>query len=168
MKTRSDYIVVGQIGSTYGIHGWLKVLSFTDTVTQLLTYTPWYIEEGNHWKPIDVTGSRAHGKGIVVKLSGFDTPEHSKRLAGKKIAVTRSQLPTLKKNEYYWNDLKGLTVINQRGEELGKVIYLLATGANDVLVVKGEKEHAIPYLLNDTIVKVDLEKQILYVNWEII
>ena len=111
-------------------------------------------------------GSREHGKGIVVKFANYDTPEQSRLLTGKNIAITRSQLPPLKKGEYYWSDLKGLTVINQKGVELGKVTYIIATGSNDVLVVKGDKEIAIPYLLDEVIKSIDLELGQILVDWE--
>jgi 16S rRNA processing protein RimM len=168
MDKTSEYIVLGKIGSTYGIKGWLKVFSFTENAANLFQYTSWYIEDGHHWKPITYTSGRPHGKGIIVKFSGVETPEEARKLTGKKIAIKRSALPALDKNEYYWRDLEGLTVINQEGVTLGTVIYLIETGTNDVLVVKGEKEFAIPYLLNNVIKYIDLEKRIISVDWEVL
>lgn len=167
-NANAEYVIVGKIGSTYGVHGWVKVLSFTETKTNILDYAPWYLENNNTWQTVEVTDSREHGKGIIVKLADYDNPEDSRLLAGKTIAVLRSQLPKLEEGDYYWDDLKGLTVIDQHGETLGEVIYLLATGANDVLVVKGKKEHAIPYLLNDVITRIDLVNKTIYVNWDVI
>lgn len=163
-----DYVVVGKIGSTYGIQGWLKIYSYTEWTNDILKYTPWYLEDGNNWKPITLVNGREHGKGIVVKFVGYDTPEQARLLTGKSIAIMRSQLPTLKKGEYYWDDLKGLKVINQDGIFLGEVIYIIETGSNDVLVVKGDKEHAIPYLPEDVIKNIDLENKVMYVDWDIL
>lgn len=162
----TDYVIVGKIGSTYGVRGWLKILSYTEATTNILEYQPWYLEQGKDWKPVEITGSRAHGNSVIVKFPDIDNPEQARRLTGKKIAVMRSQLPTLKQDEFYWNDLKGLTVINQHGETLGKIIYLIAAGSNDVLVVKGDEEYAIPYLLKRTVISIDLNKKIMRVNWE--
>jgi 16S rRNA processing protein RimM len=167
VKHNNNYIVVGKVGSTYGVHGWVKILSYTEWTDNILTYAPWYIEEGEYWKEIDITHSQIHGKGVIVKFAGWNNPEEARKLSGKKIAITRSQLPDLKKDEYYWRDLEGLTVINQHGETLGKVVYLIATGSNDVLVVKGEKEFAIPYL-PDVVTNIDLEQGIMTVHWELI
>jgi 16S rRNA processing protein RimM len=168
-KADSEYIVVGKIGTTYGIHGWLKVFSFTDVISGILDYDPWYIEDGEGWSQIQREDGREHGKGIVAKLKGYHNPEQARILTGKKIAIKRSQLPALSKNEYYWTDLPGLTVINQHGETLGKIAYLMETGSNDVLVVKGEgKEQAIPYLPGKVIISIDLAKQEMHVNWELI
>jgi len=165
----SDYIVVGQVGATYGVKGWLKILSYTEAVDNLMEYRPWFVEDLKGWKKVDVQDSKTHGKGLIAKLKGFDSPEVARVLSGKKIAVLRSQLPKLPQNEYYWSDLKGLTVIDQQGKILGKVVYLIETGSNDVLVVKGEdKEHAIPYLPGQVVTRIDLATGEMHVNWEII
>ena len=164
----NEYVIVGKIGSTYGIKGWIKVFPYSEDSVCMLDYESWYLEEKNTWKLIDLQESRLHGKGIVAKFAGFDTPEQARVLTGKKIAILRSQLSTLNKNQYYWHDLVGLTVINQKGEPLGKVTHLMETGANDVLVVKGDKEIAIPYLLGSVITKVDLKNGEIHVDWELI
>ena len=163
-----EYLLVGAVGSTYGIKGWLKIISYTATIPKILEYNPWYIEDRDGWKLYKVEEGKIHGKGIIAKLNGYNNPETAKLLSGKKISILRSQLPLLKKDEYYWSQLKGLTVIDQHGENLGKVIYLLETGSNDVLVVKGTKEHAIPYLPGEVVTEVNLEKGEVHVNWEVI
>lgn len=167
-KKDTTLITIGKIGSTYGIKGWLKVQSYTELGASILDYSPWYIPKDHNWTIIEIESGRPHNNGIIVKLHGVNTPEEARLFTGKEIAITRAQLPPLKENEYYWADLQGLTVINQHGDQLGKVSYLIETGANDVLVVKGEKEHAIPYLPGKVILKVDLEKQEIHVDWEII
>lgn len=166
--TEENYLVIGKIGSTYGVKGWIKVLSFTEEVENIIKYQPWLIEDKGGWKEITIEDCQAHGKGIIVKFAGYDVPEKSKILSGKKIAILKSQLPVLEKNEYYWQDLKGLTVINQRGENLGEVSYLIATGTHDVLVVKGNKEHAVPYIVGEVIQDIDLKNRVIHVNWEVI
>ena len=163
-----EYIPIGKIGATFGIKGWLKIISYTAETADILNYAPWYLEENQAWKPLKITAGKLHGKGIVVKMAGLDTPEQARLLTGKIIAINRSQLPALKKQEYYWSDLEGLTVINQHGDIIGKVAYLIETGSNDVLVVKGEKEFAIPYLPGDVVTSIDLSEQVMRVNWDII
>lgn len=165
----ADYVIIGKIGTTYGVHGWLKVLSYTEATSHILDYSPWYLEEApDRFKELTLTGGREHGKGIIVKLDGIDNPEQARLLTGKKIAILKTQLPALNKDEYYWRDLIGLTVIDQHGKQLGQVSYLIETGSNDVLVVKGEQEQAIPFLLNDVITRIDLDNKTLYVNWELL
>lgn len=170
MKNADEtYIPVGKFGTAYGIRGWLKIHSYTEFGANILEYTPWYIEDTQTtWKMVKVEDAREHGKGIIVKLPDIDTPEAARLLTGKLIAIHRSQLPVLKEDEYYWSDLIGLTVINKDGSTMGKVIYIMETGSNDVLVVKGEHEQAIPFLLDSVIKKVDLEKKEIHVDWELL
>ncbi len=165
----AEYIVVGKIGSTYGIKGWLKIFSFTEVITDIFDYNPWYMEDGDGWKCIEVKTGREQGKSLVAHLSGYNTPEEARVLTGKKIAVRRSQLADLAENEFYWTDLEGLMVIDQHGHELGRILYLLATGSNDVLVIQHQgKEYAVPYLPGKVVKNIDLAKRVMHVDWDLI
>jgi 16S rRNA processing protein RimM len=164
----SDYIIVGKIGSPYGVKGWLKIFPFTASPADLTAYDEWYIESPTGWQPFARLSCRVHGKGIIANIETVTTPELARRYTEKHIAIKRTQLPALPTDEFYWVDLIGLTMINQKGDELGKISSIMATGANDVLIVKGPKEHAVPYLPGDVVKKVDLANKLIYVDWEII
>lgn len=169
MKTETQYITVGKIGSSYGVQGWLKISTYTEYGLSILNYSPWYLSKnGTDWQPMELESGRQHGNGVIVKLKNIHSPEQARLLTGNLIAVKRSQLPALQAGEYYWSDLIGLTVINKAGHHLGKVIYLMETGSNDVLVVKGEKEHAIPFLRGSVILDINLAAGEIHVDWEIL
>jgi 16S rRNA processing protein RimM len=57
-------------------------------------------------------------------------------------------------------------VINQQGVELGAVARLMETGANDVLVVKGERERLIPYVKDIYVKSVDVQAGEIHVDWD--
>lgn len=82
------------------------------------------------------------------------------------IGVSRDQLPATAPGEYYWSELQGLEVITVEGESLGTVDHLLETGANDVLVVKGERERLIPFVMDQVVTEVDLEHGLIRVDWD--
>lgn len=169
--TKQSYLTVGKIGSTYGVRGWLKIQTYLEVGTDLLEYKRWYLSSGkNDLNLIEVEDGRLHGKTLIVKFFNINSPEEARLLTGKTIYLDRSQLPQLQENEYYWSDLVGLTVIDQHQQVLGTVIYLLETGSNDVLVIKhaNQKEYAIPFLLKDVILNIDLDKREIRVNWELI
>lgn len=168
-KKEAGFVTVAKIGSTYGVHGWLKIFTYTEFGASILDYTPWYLSKGSDaWEIIEIEARKLHGRLVIAKFAGFNSPETARVLTGKTIAVSRSQLPELKKDEYYWSDLVGLTVINKTGDVLGKVIYLMETGSNDVLVVKGKQEFAIPFFSGEVILEVDLKKREIHVDWELL
>jgi 16S rRNA processing protein RimM len=69
-----------------------------------------------------------------------------------------------KENEFYWSDLIGLKAVNREGVELGRVDSLMETGAHDVLVVKGTREHLIPFVAA-FVGKVDVAGGTIEVDW---
>jgi 16S rRNA processing protein RimM len=68
--------------------------------------------------------------------------------------------------KYYWADLVGLRVVTQSGVELGRVSNLMETGANDVLVVKGDRDRLIPMVMGDYIKNIDLESGQITAEWD--
>ena len=91
-------------------------------------------------------------------------------MMGADIGIPRQALPELKGAEYYWTDLEGLAVTHRGKRALGRVAYLLETGANDVLVVQGgddgKQEILIPFLPESVILDVDLTAGVIDVDWE--
>jgi 16S rRNA processing protein RimM len=162
-----EIVIVGRIGKSYGIKGWVHIYSFTDPIENLLRYQPWLIaDKHKNWRELVIDSTKPHGNGLVAKFNEISSPETAKAYVNLELGVKRSQLPKLEHNEYYWHDLVGLTVINQQGETLGKVSQMLATGANDVMVVDGEKEYLIPFLFDRFVINVDQAKKQITVDWD--
>lgn len=167
-------VVLGRISGIYGVHGWVKIHSYTEPRENILNYAPWQICLEGQWRTVTVSGGRIQGKGVIAHLEGWDTPEAARALLTAKIAIPREQLPPPREGEYYWNDLIGLQVmaVNSAAPDrvLGTVISLMETGANDVLVVQevgdAPKEHLIPFI-DGVIVNVDLDAKVLRVDWDI-
>lgn len=163
---RQERVVVGKITGVYGVKGWLKLYSHTEPPENIFSYSPWLINLGGAWRPVKVLEHRAHGKGIVVHLEAYDDRDLSQKLVGTEIAIMREQLPPAAPGEYYWADLIGLKVVTQSGVELGCVEQLLETGANDVLVVSGDRERLIPFVIDEFVKQIDLKQGIIRVDWD--
>ncbi|MGE3920135.1 MAG: ribosome maturation factor RimM [Gammaproteobacteria bacterium] len=166
MSTNSNFIIVGRFGKTHGVQGYLKIQSFTEPLDNIFNYLPWHIKQNEMMQTIEIASKQKHHDKFVVKILGFDTPEQAQSLTNKSIYVLQDQLPTLAKNEFYWVDLIGLTVLNQNGVMFGTVKEIISTGANDVVMVEGEKQHLIPFIPETYILSIDLEKNTMTVHWE--
>jgi len=160
-------VFVGKISSPHGIKGWVKVISYTDPLENILSYKEWFLpfEEGN--KSFSIEDSRIQGKKIIAKLDGIEDRDSAEDLKNKEILVSRLEFPKLEKNTFYWNDLVDLSVMDQKGKQLGKVDSLFETGSNDVLVIVNENKERVlvPFIMDEVIKKVDLVKEFISIEW---
>ena len=162
----SRRLLVGRISGVFGVKGWVKVYSYTDPRDNIVNYPCWYLKRGGQWQPVELEAGRKHGKAVVAKLEGVDDREAALALRDVDIAIDRAQLEKLGPEEYYWADLIGLRVVTLEGVELGRVERLMETGANDVLVVEGDRERLIPYIRDQVIASIDLEAGEIRVDWD--
>jgi 16S rRNA processing protein RimM len=130
-----------------------------------VNYQPWYLRRGADWQAGELAEGRRHGKGVIARLAGCEDRDQAMTLMGCEIGVRRDQLPATAPGEYYWQDLLGLEVVTLQDEPLGKVDHLLETGANDVLVVQGERERLIPFVPGQIVKRVDLQAGVIQVDW---
>lgn len=166
MGIDKNKVIIGRIGAAYGVKGWLKIHSFTEPRENIFNYSPWFIKKQDKWQPIEIAGFAEHTPQMVILFAGCNDRETAQLYTGAEIAIERKQLPKLAQNEYYWSDLEGLTVINTENIVLGTIDYLFETGSNDVLVVKGDKQYLIPFLLDQFILAVDLPNKTILVAWD--
>ncbi len=159
-------VVVGSVSGLYGVRGWLKVHSYTAPRENILSYSPWYLLLEGQWRVMHPQEGRRQGKAVAVCLAGCNDRDQASALLGAEIAVRRDQLPEAADDEYYWLDLEGLRVRTLQGVDLGLVDHLFETGANDVLVVRGERERLIPYLWGQVVRSVDLRGRVMVVDWD--
>ncbi len=157
-------LALGYISAVHGIKGWVKVHSWTRPMEAILDYQPWLLGEDK--KPVKIVDGRKQGKGLAALLPGFGDREQAATLVGLQIFVSRDQLPATDEDEYYWSDLEGLDVHTTNGEVLGRVERLMETGANDVLVIRGEREHLVPFIQGQYVTRVDLEGGLIEVDWD--
>lgn len=177
-----DLLVVGKITGCYGVKGWVKIHSYTEPRENFLRFGEWRLKRRGALEPVEFDQGRSQGKGLVAHIVGVDDRNLAETYSGLEVAVPGDSLPQLEEGDYYWSQLQGLEVwcrdaANPAGEEgeervlLGKVDYLIETGANDVLVVKAsagsidQRERLIPYLVPNVVTRVDLAAARIEVDW---
>ncbi len=165
MKTESDELVImGRIVAPYGVQGWLKVVPDTENLDGLLNFKTWRIGNELAWQAMKLKSGKVHNDVLLVKLEGVDDRDAAFACKGRLVAVQRNELPALDNDEFYWSDLIGLAVKNQQGVDFGRVVDVFETGANDVIVVKGEVDRLIPFT-EQTVVEVNMEEKTMLVDW---
>jgi 16S rRNA processing protein RimM len=144
----------------------VKLHSFTEPRENIFRYKPWTLRGPAGESTVDTPQGRAQGKGVVARLSGVDDRDAAAALVGTEIWVPREALPKPRKGEYYWADLEGMAVRTVEGVDLGRVSHLFATGANDVMVVQGDRERLIPFVVGLQVVAVDVDARCIEVDWD--
>lgn len=167
MNTQDSWIVVGRFGRPHGIKGFVSVHSFTEPRDNILRYTDWHAFINHNWQPIKLLRIEVQSKSIVALVEGYPDREIAAHLTNIDIAVQRAQLEELDSGEYYWHQLIGMDVVNSKGDPFGKVIEIIPTGSNDVLVVQGEKRHLIPYLPGQFILDINSQQKLITVDWDL-
>ncbi|MBN2699954.1 MAG: ribosome maturation factor RimM [Methylothermaceae bacterium] len=162
-------IRLGEISGVFGVKGWVRVYSHTRPRENILEYSPWELaHKGKRWS-LKVLEGRRQGPTVVASLEGIDTREAAESLRGAKIEIDRARLPPLEPGEFYWADLVGMEVLDLAGRRFGQVVEMLETGANDVMIVRGEegKEILVPWLRDQVIREVNLAAGEIRVDWDL-
>jgi 16S rRNA processing protein RimM len=167
MNAPTRRILIGRIHGAFGVRGELKLESFTDPPGNLLRYQPWILRDaqGREREVTDARG-RIGGKGLIGTIPGIDDRDTAEALRGAELYVPRSALPPPQPGEFYWVDLEGLRVSNLEGIDFGVVDYVFSNGANDVMVVRGERERMIPFARPDYVHDVDFDAGRVVVDWD--
>jgi 16S rRNA processing protein RimM len=160
-------ILVGRIHGAFGVRGELKLESLTEPEGNLLRYQPWILRDAQG-REREVEGARARpgGKGLIGTIPGVEDRDAAEALRGAELFVRRSALPAPKEGEFYWIDLEGMRVANLEGIEFGNVGSVFSNGANDVLVVRGDRERMIPFIRPDYVRELDFENSRIIVDWD--
>ncbi len=159
-------MILGRVSALFGVRGWVRVYSYTEPREAILQYKGLLIGRNGDWKPAEVVEGQQHGKSVIALFKGFDDRDQAEVLIGAELGVHREDLPEAGDGQYYWSDLIGLKVVHRDGTELGIIDEMLETGANDVMVVKGEKERLIPFVRDEIVINVDLSDGRVDVDWE--
>ncbi|QCI20529.1 16S rRNA processing protein RimM [Buchnera aphidicola (Brachycaudus cardui)] len=120
---------------------------------------------------IQLTDWKPYKNNFIVHIKDISNRSLARELTNSDIIISKYTLPTLKKNEYYWNDLINYKVFNTHKHYLGKVIDLMRAKNNDILVVKNtlkisKKNIFIPFIEQKIIRQINSNYKFITVQWD--
>jgi 16S rRNA processing protein RimM len=152
---KNSLVITGRVIKPYGVLGWVKVEPLS---TNPLRFQPGnsFILEGKEAGERLLLEEVREGSGVLlVKFKGFEDREEAEKLSGRLLMVEPSEVGDAPPGSFWEHQLLGLEVRTRDGKCLGEVAEVLETGANDVLVVKGEAECLIP-MTGEVVKEIDL------------
>lgn len=155
-----DFLRVGVIANTHGVHGEVKVFPTTDDINRFKKLKEIQLDTGREYIPLKIAGVKFFKNMAILKFEGIDNINEIEKYKGKDLLITREQAVPLKKDEYFICDLIGCKVVTEDAVEVGELTEVLQTAANDVFVVNSKegKEILVPYI-DDCVKDISMEEK---------
>ena len=153
---KKQYLETGEIVTTHGLKGEVRVLPWSDSPEFLCNFSCFYLDK-NGTRRMETEQVRTNKNMVLVKFAGVDTVEDALRLRGKTLYVNRDDCP--EGDGWFVQDLIGLAVYNaDSGECYGTLSDVLQTGANDVYQISapGKADKLIP-AIPQVVLSVDVD-----------
>ena len=154
---RPQRVALGRVGRPHGVLGEVR-LDFPGGLSRgLRGYETLYLEQDGEFRRVELESERPHGRFLLAKFSGIETPDQARALTHATLWVERGEMPVLAEDEYYHADLLGCRVEDEAGALLGTVADVFANGDHDLLVIReGGREWMLPVLAR-WVLEIDLE-----------
>ncbi len=159
-------VPIGVIGKTHGLAGELRFFPLTNVpeVIENLDEVFLYSEKKGRGFFLKIESMRMGPKSLLIKFEEFDDRESSKVLEGFKVFIKREDLPELEEDEYYFEEIYDCEVYEE-GKDIGKVVDIIETGSNGVLVVKNEEgEEKLVPMIRDYVEDVDVKNKTIKIR----
>ncbi len=156
---------IADIVGTHGLRGDLKVRAHSGDPSVLLTVAEVTLETPTAAVIVTPVSRQVPHKGVVLlRLKGVDSIELAAPLVGSKVKIPESALPELDDDEYYWEDLAGMRVVDRHYGDLGRLVRMFTTSAHDTYVVEGTYGEVLIPAVKEFVVTIDLEQGVVDVD----
>jgi 16S rRNA processing protein RimM len=155
----AERVIVAKIGAAHGVRGEVRLWPYTQDPMAIAAYGPLETEDGRG--TFEIESVRAGKDHLIARLKGVDDRNAAERLTNVELYVPRDRLPPVANDEFYYSDLIGLDVMNEKGEQIGTVHAVHNFGAGDVIEITplGSGETVMLPFTETTVPAVDLEKK---------
>lgn len=151
-------LTLGKVTRVHGLKGYVSIVSYAESNTIYKPGLPLYMDSGSGLEPFEITAASPHRKGMLILFRGMDV-DGAQKLVGRDLKVRREDLPEPEEGAYYWEDLVGMEVVDERRGSLGFIDSILPTGSNDVYVVKGGLREVLVPALASVVISVDIDNR---------
>ena len=125
-------VTVGRVGAPWGLAGHVNITPHSSNPARFRVGAELLVA-GVRRRVEALSTRRGHP---VLRFAGIGNREGAEALRGAPIEIEGDELPPPPEGWHYVHDLLGLSVVTVGGAEVGELVDVLRTGANDVYVVR--------------------------------
>lgn len=159
-----EYLSIGQIVSTHGVKGEVKVYPLTENINRFSQLKSVYIEKDNELTQLSVVSVKYLSTMVVIKFRDIDSIEDAQKLKNMYIKVDRKNAVKLPKDNFFICDVIDMDVYSTDTVFLGKVKDVMKTGNNDVFVVENNKKEILIPALKAIFKEINMEERKIIVE----
>jgi 16S rRNA processing protein RimM len=140
-------VAIGEIGRPHGLRGEVRVTPLTDRPERFATLDECVLWDAprDRRRPCRISGARMQGDVLLVAMAGYETPEAVGTLTGWLLAVPEAEVLPAPEGHFYPWQLVGCRVVTEDGRDVGRVLRVEGSAAQDLWVVGDERrEHLVP------------------------
>lgn len=164
-KSADPLIAIATVIGTHGLRGDLKVRPSSGEPQLLLNAKQLYLRlTTGITLQIQPVRQVLHKGLVLLRGQGYETLEQVEPFLGAEVLLPESLLPELVDGEYYWSQLKGLSVIDRQRGPIGQLQQMFSTAAHDTYVVSGALGEIMIPAVAQFILEIDLQQRILRVD----
>ncbi len=161
----TEWVTIGRIVALFGVRGDVKIQPQTDIPNRFSQLREVYLGR-DHQRQRITKASPYKENMVVLHLAGIDSANAAEVFIGQDLTIPLEQIPALPADQYYIHDLIGLRVETPTGQKLGIIIDVLATGANDVYVVReaGSGRDVLVPAVKEMVKHVDISDGVIIID----
>ena len=141
-RPSGDTLAVGRIVRPHGVRGAMLLEPYSELVSAVIAGSR--VQLGEDRTSATVLACRKHGERYLLELKGHTSHESAERWREAELRIPADKAPALPADTYFHWQLLGLSVVTEDGTVLGQLAEILTTGANDVYLVRGDRDLLLP------------------------
>jgi len=164
-KLAETLVEIAKIVGTHGLRGDLKVRPNTGEPQLLLNAELLYFRLATGVTlTVQPTRQALHKGQVLLRIQGYETLDQVEQFVGATVLLPEALLPELDDDEYYWSQLKGLSVVDRQLGPIGHLQQMFSTAAHDTYIVKGARGEIMIPAVEQFILEINLQEQIVRVD----
>lgn len=141
-KQNTNLTLVGKVAGVHGIRGELAVHPLTDDPGRFYELETVFINTedpaGGPPQPQEIEGARVHKGKVLLKIASIQDRTAAERLIGHDVFIRTEDRMELAQDQFYLDDLPGLTVEDEKGKRVGVVAKVDDHPGNVLVVIRLE------------------------------